>query len=146
MKKPLQQAAGFITVRRSLSGFQFLILQASNHFSWSPPKGYIDVGEDKLTCASREFCEETGTPITHPNCQIIPGKEYIISYKAWGGDKEVTWFVVMVKGDIPITLTQEHRDYRWATLQEFKNLQPGFTNLHRIMEEIQTEIPKWIDL
>lgn len=57
----MSTAAGFVLFRRFQCEVQYLLLRASyGSKHWSPPKGYVDAGEDEYTTALRELEEETG--------------------------------------------------------------------------------------
>ena len=60
-------SAGVLLYRRRGSGVEvFLVHPGGPYWSkkddgaWSVPKGLVDVGEEELACAKREFKEETG--------------------------------------------------------------------------------------
>lgn len=60
-------SAGLIMYEQSASGLRVLIVHPAGPYAkkndvgqWSVAKGEIDPGEDLLTCAKREFLEETG--------------------------------------------------------------------------------------
>jgi predicted NUDIX family NTP pyrophosphohydrolase len=60
-------SAGLLLYRRRESGAQVFLVHPGGPYwarkdegAWSVPKGLIAPGEDELTCARREFKEETG--------------------------------------------------------------------------------------
>ena len=64
-----QISAGILLFRRTPNGFKVLlghpggpIFARRDESVWSIPKGLVEVGEDLLQVAEREFLEETGQP------------------------------------------------------------------------------------
>ena len=55
--RPQRLSAGVVVVRRSTSGWLFLMLRA--YRNWDFPKGKVELGEDPLAAARREVREET---------------------------------------------------------------------------------------
>jgi predicted NUDIX family NTP pyrophosphohydrolase len=60
-------SAGILLYRRRDSGLEVFLVHPGGPYwaskdegAWSVPKGLVDPGEDELTCARREFKEETG--------------------------------------------------------------------------------------
>src|SRR5947199_806744 len=68
------QSAGLLMFRRSPDGqVQVLLVHPGGPFwarkdqgAWSIPKGLVDMGEDRLEAAKREFLEETSIVPTGP--------------------------------------------------------------------------------
>ena len=56
-QRPQRLSAGVVVVRRSTSGWLFLMLRA--YRNWDFPKGRVEPGEDPLAAARREVREET---------------------------------------------------------------------------------------
>eukprot|EP01056_Protomagalhaensia_sp_Gyna25_P003004 Protomagalhaensia_sp_Gyna_25__3003@NODE_2773_length_894_cov_61_699415_g2315_i0_p1_GENE_NODE_2773_length_894_cov_61_699415_g2315_i0NODE_2773_length_894_cov_61_699415_g2315_i0_p1_ORF_typecomplete_len160_score13_83NUDIX/PF00293_28/8_3e20_NODE_2773_length_894_cov_61_699415_g2315_i0413853 len=135
-----QRAAGLLPI--CIRGEQpptILVLQASNHLQWSPPKGYVDKEEGLMEAAIREFEEETGSKASDV-IQFVPHREYRTSYKAWGGDKVVHWFVVFCTEEFKVRLSPEHRGYQWVSLAGYRQLQPGYRNLHDICQRALDDV------
>src|SRR6185436_14311170 len=68
-----KRSAGILLFRRTPSGPEVLLAHPGGPFwankdigAWSIPKGEIDGDEDPLTCARREFGEETGKSLDGP--------------------------------------------------------------------------------
>jgi len=60
-------SAGLLLYRRRDSGVEVFLVHPGGPYwarkdegAWSVPKGLVDVGEEELACARREFREETG--------------------------------------------------------------------------------------
>ncbi len=65
-----KRSAGILLHRRAADGREVLLVHPGGPFwakkdlgAWSIPKGEHDEGEDALSCALREFAEETGTAL-----------------------------------------------------------------------------------
>lgn len=63
------RSAGIVLVRLGEASREVLLVHPGGPFwarkdagAWSIPKGVLEAGEDALTCARREFTEETGAP------------------------------------------------------------------------------------
>lgn len=62
-----QLSAGLLLFRHGLSGIEVFLVHPGGPYwaskdagAWSIPKGIVEPGEDELSCARREFEEETG--------------------------------------------------------------------------------------
>ena len=55
--RPMRLSAGVVVVRRTPTGWVFLMLRA--YRNWDFPKGVVDPGEEPLDAARREVREET---------------------------------------------------------------------------------------
>jgi predicted NUDIX family NTP pyrophosphohydrolase len=60
-------SAGLLLYRKRASGVEVFLVHPGGPYwarkddgAWSVPKGLVDTNEDELTCARREFAEETG--------------------------------------------------------------------------------------
>eukprot|EP01057_Protomagalhaensia_wolfi_P003433 Protomagalhaensia_wolfi_Nauph_80__3432@NODE_3485_length_785_cov_108_950402_g2736_i0_p1_GENE_NODE_3485_length_785_cov_108_950402_g2736_i0NODE_3485_length_785_cov_108_950402_g2736_i0_p1_ORF_typecomplete_len171_score4_26NUDIX/PF00293_28/4_3e21_NODE_3485_length_785_cov_108_950402_g2736_i0271729 len=142
--KDQQKAAGLLPICvRGDQSPTILVLQASNHLQWSPPKGYVDKDESLMAAAIREFEEETGSKASDV-IQFVPHTEYSTSYKAWGGDKVVHWFVVFCTEEFNVRLSSEHRGYKWVSLADYRKLQPQYQNLHDICQRAVDDVRHYI--
>jgi predicted NUDIX family NTP pyrophosphohydrolase len=68
---PMMVSAGILLHRRRRSGVEVFLVHPGGPYwakrdegAWSVPKGLVDRGEDELTCAKREFWEETGFTVS----------------------------------------------------------------------------------
>ena len=68
-----KESAGLLVCRRAATGLEVLLVHPGGPFwakkdlgAWTIPKGELATNEDPLTCARREFTEETGFVIAGP--------------------------------------------------------------------------------
>ncbi|KAM6979834.1 bis(5'-nucleosyl)-tetraphosphatase [asymmetrical] [Aplochiton taeniatus] len=146
------RACGFIVFRRlaqsasPLDNIEYLLLQTSyGEHHWTPPKGHVDPGEDDLTTALRETKEEAG--LGTEQLKVIDGFLSQLHYEVRGKRKEVLyWLAELRDPQTPITLSDEHKDYRWAhveeacVLAEYKDLQDTLRSAQRYLESTQDKL------
>lgn len=99
---------------------RYLILLArwGNHYSW--PKGHLEKGESELQCALRETEEETG--FSQDLIQLEDREPVVVRYRlakktkrVQDGIKVVKLFYAYVKERLPVQLSREHLQYKWAS-------------------------------
>lgn len=102
----------------------------------------MDPGEDDLTTALRETKEEAGLGAEH--LRVIDGFLQELRYEVQGKPKEVLyWLAELRDPGTAVTLSDEHRDYRWARLEEactlaqYKDLQDTLRSAHRYLGALQ---------
>jgi 8-oxo-dGTP pyrophosphatase MutT (NUDIX family) len=88
--------------------------------AWSLPKGHLDAGEDALTAALREVCEETGL-----RCEVVrslPDVNYTFVTDGRRVEKTVElWLMRVVGGEIDALETEmrlEVAEARWLPLAQ----------------------------
>ena len=113
----LEKSAGIILFRREGDAVRFLLLKNAAHGHWDFPKGHIDPGEDEMQAARRETREECGIDAL----EIVPGFCEVIRYKVGANPKEVAYFLAEAQAE-GVALSDEHTDWRWATLDEALHL------------------------
>ncbi|KAI7795667.1 bis(5'-nucleosyl)-tetraphosphatase [asymmetrical] [Triplophysa rosa] len=139
------RACGFIIFRRLVQhpppdNIEFLLLQTSyGEHHWTPPKGHVDPGEDDITTALRETQEEAG--LSEDQLCKVDGFLQKLHYQVRGKDKEVLyWLAELRDPNTRVILSDEHRDYRWARLQEacelakYKDLEDTLQAAQRYLE------------
>lgn len=108
-------SAGAVIFRREGKKIKFLLLKYTNY--WGFTKGNMEDSENEKTTVKREIEEETGIK----NIKFIIGFKEIerYVYKRRGNliHKKVIIYLAETKTK-EITLSYEHEDYKWGTLQE----------------------------
>jgi 8-oxo-dGTP pyrophosphatase MutT (NUDIX family) len=102
---------------------KFLLLQASKHREWGPPKGHADGQEKDVETALREIEEETGLS----GLSFIDGFRRALTYtverKGKSRQKEVVLFLSELNSERPpIALSDEHIAWRMATIKDVERL------------------------
>ena len=86
---------------------------------WDYPGGNVLYGETHEWSLKREILEETGLSIE----EFTP-QEVISNYDE---EKEIYSLIINYSADAPthmIVLSEEHSEYQWVSLDEFKGLEP----------------------
>lgn len=97
--------------------------------------GHVDPGEDDLTTALRETEEEAG--LTAEKLRVMDGFLHELRYEVQGKPKEVVyWLAELRDPDTPVTLSDEHQDYRWVPLKEACTL-AQFTDMQETLKAAQ---------
>jgi predicted NUDIX family NTP pyrophosphohydrolase len=107
----MKRSAGLLLYRRKAKGFEVFLVHPGGPFwtkkddgAWTIPKGLIELGEDPLAAARREFNEETG---------FAPEGEFLELgvFKQPGGKHVLVW---AVEGDCdPAKLTSNEFEMEW---------------------------------
>ena len=106
-------SAGVVVVRKSPSGWLFLMLRA--YRNWDFPKGMVEPGEDPLTAARREVREET----LIEDLEFEWGEVYTQT-QPYGNRKIARYYVASTRTEqitLPISPEigrPEHNEWRWV--------------------------------
>lgn len=100
---------------------RILVLRRSDDDSWCLPCGWVDLGENPAQAAIRETKEEAGL--------TVEAVGYIaISHKGPQDAAHIqhqictTTLMKPVLAGVAVTLSHEHTDYRWITVEEGRGL------------------------
>jgi phosphoribosylformimino-5-aminoimidazole carboxamide ribotide isomerase len=117
--RPLvRQSCGIVPYRHGQNGPEFLLIWNSFFEQWQFPRGGRRAGEDHLTCASREFREETGLPIVriHPDFQVV--LNYTSRIRGYQIERTIHYFLAEV-GNGPVVLgVEDHTEAHWLPVDE----------------------------
>jgi len=111
-------SAGAVIVRKTETGFLYLLLRAYNH--WDFPKGVVEKGESPFEAALREIKEETELS------ELVFPKGYIfIESGPYGAHKKVARYYLAETNQEEINLPvnpelgkPEHEEYRWLAFRD----------------------------
>jgi len=128
-------AAGFILFRRNddSNSIEFLLLQSKSG-KYGTPKGHVEKFESDFDAAIRETKEETGL-LLEKDFKVIPDFNCHVKYEVDNirdGHKVKDiklWLAEITNENLQITISSEHRGYRWAKFDEVILLlgkRPGF--------------------
>ena len=116
-----------LIIRRSKTDY-------SRPFAWETPGGAVDEKEDPLDAAVREVQEETGVHIT----DVKPFHTMTVFEE--DGDKVVMIFYTACTADNNVTLSFEHDQYKWVTIDEFEKTVEGPKHMQKEMEILKNKI------
>jgi 8-oxo-dGTP diphosphatase len=83
---------------------------------WDIPGGRIETDESLLDALKREILEETGMQIT--NSPVLMGAQDIFT----SDELHVVRLTYTLDADGDVSISDEHQDARWLTLEEIKQL------------------------
>jgi 8-oxo-dGTP pyrophosphatase MutT (NUDIX family) len=99
---------------------------------WAIIGGGVDEGEDQRTALNREFLEETGIDISPYPAELVHESEGEAEKTLRKSGERVhvkmkfhTYRVVINDkdaNDVPVSLSEEHTEYRWSDVSELKTL------------------------
>ena len=111
-----ERSAGAVIYNVGENGVEYLLLKyGAGH--WDFPKGHIEKNESEIQAVLREVKEETGME----NITIIDGFRKVINYMFMKEGRLVRKEVVFYLGqarDKSVTLSPEHLDYVWLSLEK----------------------------
>ncbi len=121
MAGPLTKTHAVAAVVFLMRGDYFLVLKrATEPRVWAPPSGRLESDEDPRASARREVMEETG---------LEAEELHVLDY--WFGKYREGYllsleFIAEAK-DWNVKLSEEHTDFRWATIQDLREGNPPLT-------------------
>lgn len=97
-----------------------MLLLQRNAGTWEPPAGRLVTGEDFESGASRELYEETGLALAPDRTLATwvgprPGGEGLLASVVYASRAPAG-------AELTVRLSDEHLDYRWATIEEWLSL------------------------
>ena len=128
---PAKRSAGVVVVRRTETGWRYLVLRAFRN--WDFPKGLVEPDEPPLAAALREVREEASLE----SLELRWG-EVFRETEPYAGGKVARYYVALsASGDVRLPVSPElgrpeHHELRWATCAEARRLLPP--RLHDVLE------------
>ncbi len=108
-------ACGFVLTRETKTGVKYLLLTNRKRKEPGLPKGHAEEGESELETALRETEEETGLHELEVNVDFRDELNYPARRAGENYDKVVVYFLARTTSK-QVTLSKEHSEYEWATL------------------------------
>lgn len=112
-----EKSCGLVVYNKKLHGEIVFLLLHYPEGHWEFPKGHMEAGEKEKQTALRELREETGIH----NAHLVDGFKETIEYQftrnTEGINKVVIFFLARVD-DIHISLSHEHKEYKWVPFDE----------------------------
>ena len=102
--------------------------------------GHVDPGESEFETALRETKEEAGLPKEQLN--ILDNFQSVLYYEAHGKPKKVVYWLSELKDpNFPVTLSDEHTDFKWVPLEEACRLMQ-FKDMEKAVRDADSVISK----
>ena len=114
-------SCGVVVARRTDDGWRTLLLRAWHH--WDFPKGILEDGEEPLSAAKREVCEETGI-----DGLSFEWGERFFETGPYSRGKIARYYIASTEqqdiemGISPETGEPEHHEWRWVSFDEAYDL------------------------
>lgn len=104
------------------------------NLGWGWPKGWIDKGEDAKSAALREVKEETGVA-----AEIVEKIDTMKIFFRDNGElvmKNITYFLMKWKQDLPEGFGEETEETKWVTTKEAQELL-AYDNEKKLLEKAE---------
>lgn len=113
-----RRSAGLIPFRWADGQPEFLLIYNLFFEQWQFPRGGVHRSEGDLTCARREFAEETGLPVHRLHTTCRSELHYTVTIHGYEIERTIIYYLAEI-GPGEIHLSHEnHCEARWVTAQE----------------------------
>ena len=118
-REPLtRRSAGIIPVRRTESGYEYLLIYNCFFDQWQFPRGRVRHGESDLHAAQREFSGETGLPLAHLHEECRTLLNYTCFIRSYDIDRTIVYYLGAAgPGEVSLG-HMNHCEARWAPYGE----------------------------
>ena len=121
--EPLRRtSAGLLPYRYTEDGPRVLLLWNLFFEQWQFPRGGKEDGESELTCAQREFSEETGLPILRVHEAYSATLHYVARIRNHDIERTIVYYLAEAGPGETHLGQDKHSEYRWASLDEARTL------------------------
>lgn len=132
---------GFFVYRQINEEIQYLLLEKQPSGAWEPPKGKIEKGENELETAYREVYEESGLSKEH--LEVFLDMKTVLQFLTRKGKEKtvVLWLARLKNIHTDVSLSDEHRTYKWLDVEEacdlllYDNAKNGIRNCERYIRQ-----------
>lgn len=117
--QPLRRrSAGIIPYRFHEGRIEFLLLFNLFFEQWQFPRGGVQTQEDDVSCAKREFAEETGLSILkfHEDCRTV--LEYTAIIRSYEIERTIVYYLAEASSQEVQLGHEDHCEARWLPAQE----------------------------
>ncbi len=116
----VRHSAGLLPYRRTAEGIRVLLLWNSFFEQWQFPRGGVEEGESELTCAQREFGEETGLPIAAVHEEVHTTLKYMATIRTYEVERIVDYFLAEIGPGETVLGHDNHSESHWVSLADAK--------------------------
>lgn len=114
------------------------------HFHWTPPKGHVDPGESDMETAFRETEEEAG--LKSQDIRVVEHFRKELHYTVKNKPKTVVyWLAELANNEIPVILSEEHKDFKWVDVDEACKL-GDYVDLQNLLKECDVYLKEKLQL
>lgn len=126
--KYLNKKPSYIRNEALISDFFFLIFS-----------GHVDPGETELQTALRETEEEAG--LKERDFTMYTEFQRTLNYEVQGKPKRVVYWLSELKNpNTPVTLSDEHIDFKWLNLPQALNYVEKYKDFQQVLNDADTFI------
>lgn len=126
--KYLNKKPSYIRNEALISDFFFLIVS-----------GHVDPGETELQTALRETEEEAG--LKESDFTMYTEFQRTLNYEVQGKPKRVVYWLSELKNpSTPVTLSDEHIDFKWLNLPQALNYVEKYKDFQQVLNDADTFI------
>ncbi|HRJ44753.1 MAG: NUDIX domain-containing protein [Caldilineaceae bacterium] len=121
--EPLRRtSAGLLPYRHTPDGVRVLLLWNIFFEQWQFPRGGKEDGESELTCAQREFSEETGLSVLRVHEDFRSTLRYVARIRHHDIERTIVYYLAEAGPGATVLHDDDHSEFRWVSLAEARLL------------------------
>ena len=132
-------SGGVVVFKEETEGRKYLLLRHANGGHWSFSKGHLEDEESAREAAVRELTEETGLQLEEFLADFRERVHYTYRNEGQKVKKAVVYFLASVDQLTPVSLSDEHLDYKWVSFGEALD-KLTYDNDVRILRKAEEEL------